>query len=279
MLSRPPVLFAGLTLVNLFLWLAPALALESPWTDTGKANLRLLAAAPSVAGAPLRAGIEIRLAPGWHTYWRYPGDAGVPPRFDWSGSGNLATVEVRWPAPERIQVEGGLQSIGYHDDVILPLRVRAKDPAQPVSLRLKLDIGVCEKICIPAEARLALDIPARPSGSSAALDAADARVPAAAALGKSKNFGVLSVRLERGKNPRALIEVAAPDGKPLDLFAEGPTDDWALPLPNRISSGNGRARFAVSIEGAPAGGSPTPSKLRLTLVAGNEAIEVTAPLD
>ena len=279
MLSTPPVLFAGLTLANLFLLPAPALALESPWTDTGKANVRLLAGGPSAAGAALRAGIEIRLAPGWHTYWRYPGDAGVPPRFDWSGSGNLAAVEARWPAPERIPVEGGLQSIGYHGDVILPLRVRAKDPARPVSLRLKLDIGVCEKICIPAEAILALDIPASLSGNIAALDAADARVPTAAALGKNKNFGVLAVKLERGNNPRALIEVAVPHGKPFDLFAEGPTDDWALPLPNRIAMGDGRARFAISIEGAPAGGSRTPSKLRLTLVAGSDAIEVTAPLD
>jgi DsbC/DsbD-like thiol-disulfide interchange protein len=256
-----------------------AIALESPWIDTGKATVRLLAAGPAAAGAPLRAGIEIRLARGWHTYWRYPGDAGVPPRFDWSGSENLAALEVRWPAPERIPVEGGLESIGYHDNVILPLSIRAKDPSLPVSLRLKLDIGVCEKICIPAVAMFALDIPAGLSGNEPALDAAEARVPAAARVGTNKSFGVLATRLERGKEPRALIEVAVPVGKPFDLFAEGPSDEWALPLPKRIEASNGRARFAIPIDGAPAGGGPTPSKLRLTLVAGSEAVEVVAPLD
>jgi DsbC/DsbD-like thiol-disulfide interchange protein len=278
MLSSLRDLFTGLMLAALLLSSKAAVALESPWVATGKADVRLLAAGPAAAGAPQRAGVEIRLAPGWHTYWRYPGDAGVPPRFDWSGSENLAAVEIFWPAPERISAEGGLESIGYHGTVVLPLKVRAKNSALPVSLRLKLDIGVCEKICIPAEAQVTLAIPASLTGKVPALDAAERRVPVAVPLGRSGQLGVLSVKLERGKEPRALVEVAVPDGKPFDLFAEGPSEEWALPLPKRIAAGGGRARFAVPIDGAPAGGGPIPAKLRLTLVAG-EAIEVVAPLD
>jgi DsbC/DsbD-like thiol-disulfide interchange protein len=256
-----------------------AFSLESPWASTSNAEVRLLAGGAPSSGAPIRAGLQIRLARGWHTYWRYPGDAGVPPRIDWSASTNVADVQVRWPAPERIPLEGGLGSIGYHGDIILPLQVRPKDSARPVSLRVKLDFGVCEKICIPAEAKAALDIPAGFAVKNALLEAADARVPAAATVGKAKTFGIVSVKLERTAVPRALIEVVVPPGKTFDLFAEGPTDDWALPLPARIAAENGRARFALPIEGAPSGAKPIPSKLRLTLVAGDEAIEVSARLD
>ena len=61
---------------------------------------------------PLRAGIELRLAPGWKTYWRYPGDSGIPPRFDFAKSRNVKSVTVRWPAPQRLTDESGT-SIGY----------------------------------------------------------------------------------------------------------------------------------------------------------------------
>jgi DsbC/DsbD-like thiol-disulfide interchange protein len=279
MLSRLCNMLATLAASFVIFGTTAAFSLESPWASTSNAEVRLLAAGPASSGAPIRAGLQIRLASGWHTYWRYPGDAGVPPRLDWSASTNVADVQVRWPAPERIALEGGLGSIGYHGDIILPLNVRAKDPARAVSLRVKLDFGVCEKICIPAEAKAALDIPAGFAAKNPLLDTADARVPAAAKLGKMKGLGIVSVKLDRTGAPRALIEVSVPPGKTFDLFAEGPSDDWALPLPTRIQAGTGQARFSLPIEGAPAGAKPIPSKLRLTLVAGDEAIEVTTPLD
>jgi hypothetical protein len=113
-----------------------------------------------------------------------------------------------------------------------------------------------------------------------ALADADTRVPPTAPLGENNGLGVLSAELERGEAPRALVEVAVPAGKPFDLFAEGPTAGWALPLPKRIASGDGRARFAVAIDGAPSDAAgPLPSSLRLTLVAGDDSVEVLAPLD
>ena len=258
-----------------------ASALESSWVDAANAKVRLLAGgtAGKDSAAPVRAGVEIRLARGWHTYWRYAGDAGIPPHFDWTGSDNLQKAEILWPAPARIPVEDGIESIGYKDGVVFPLRLHAKDASRPIALRLKLDFGVCEKICIPASAKLALDISPSSGKSLPTLDAADARVPAKAQLGAAGELSVLKGKLVRGQTPRVLVEVAVPPGKPFDLFAEGPDDAWALPLPKYIDAEGGRARFAIPIDGAPAGGSPMPSKLRLTLVAGSEAIEVTVPLD
>src|SRR5262249_59011814 len=98
---------------------------------------RLIAGARA-AGVVLRAGIEIRLKAGWHTYWRYPGDAGVPPQFDFKQSQNVKQVVVLWPAPQRLSEDGGT-SIGYINNLILPLRIAPVDRGKPVALRLKLN--------------------------------------------------------------------------------------------------------------------------------------------
>lgn len=119
------------------------------------------------------AGLEIRLAPGWKTYWRRPGEAGIPPSFNWSGSQNVAAVRIHWPVPSVIR-QSGMRSVVYKDGVVLPIEVTPRDPTAPASLRLGLDMGVCKDICVPFEAEARTDLsplPARP----------DARIRAALA--------------------------------------------------------------------------------------------------
>jgi DsbC/DsbD-like thiol-disulfide interchange protein len=274
-MNRPALFFFAALVAST--WLSPARALESPWVTGTQADARLLA--DHGANAPVRAGVQIKLKAGWKTYWRYPGDAGVPPRFDWSGSENLAAVDVKWPAPERFVDESGSKSIGYHGDIIFPLIVHPTDPARPVRLKLKLDFAVCEKLCVPADAELLLEIPSGESAPLGLLDQAERRVPRRTSLGENAGgLAITSVKLERGTESRVLIEGSAP-GDSFDLFAEGPDDRWALPLPEKIESKDGKLRFQLAIDGAPPGGPPIPPKLVLTLVAGNRAIEVEAPLD
>ena len=71
------------------------------------------------------AGIRLKLENGWHTYWRAPGDAGIPPTFDMAGSRNFKAAQVIWPRPE-VYEQNGLRSIVYHDQVILPLQIMPK---------------------------------------------------------------------------------------------------------------------------------------------------------
>jgi len=135
----------------------------SPWDGDTRSAVRLIAgSSPAPEQAAIRAGIAIRLKNGWHTYWRYPGDAGVPPRFDFAGSQNAKSVEVRWPAPQRIS-EQGLVAIGYTGDLILPLAIVPQNRAKPVKLRLKLDYAVCETLCVPAEGQVELVLMGGPS--------------------------------------------------------------------------------------------------------------------
>ncbi|MDB6177229.1 protein-disulfide reductase DsbD family protein [Paracoccus sp. Z330] len=95
------------------------------------------------------AAIELVLEPGWKTYWRQPGDTGLPPSFDWSDSNNLAQVTVHWPAPEAIR-SGDEMTLGYHDRLVLPLRISPQHPSRDIDLRVAMDFGVCENICVPA---------------------------------------------------------------------------------------------------------------------------------
>jgi DsbC/DsbD-like thiol-disulfide interchange protein len=262
---------------------SPATAADdaSRWDGDARSAVRLIAgSAPAGKTAPLRAGIEIRLKPGWHTYWRYPGDAGVPPRFDFGGSQNVKAVEVLWPAPQRI-AEESLVAIGYTGDVTLPLAVLPQNAAKPVVLRLKLDYAVCEKLCVPAEGKSELVLAGGPSSHDTALAAATARVPQKAALGQGPTVAIKSVRREDGAaRPRIVVDVAAPSGTSVALFAEGPAPDWALPVPSRIEGAPaGLQRFAFELDGAPPGAKYEGAAVTFTAVAGDAAIEVATHLD
>lgn len=99
------------------------------------------------------AGLQVDLLPDWKTYWRAPGSGGIAPVFDWTGSQNLAKVTPIWPRPVVFHLDD-VVSIGYHDGLVLPLRVTAVDPSQPVILQGQVTIGICKDICIPAALHL-----------------------------------------------------------------------------------------------------------------------------
>jgi DsbC/DsbD-like thiol-disulfide interchange protein len=256
---------------------APADAADaSAWDGTQRSAVRLIAGSRNADSAAIRGGIELRLAPGWKTYWRYPGDSGIPPRFDFSKSRNVKSVAVRWPAPQRLADESGT-SIGYKHDLIFPLDVVPEDRGRPVMLSLTIDYGVCEKICVPVDAKAELTISGKPTAQDARIAAADARVPKPAALGQD---GALSVRAVKREGSRIVVDVAYPAGESVDLFAEGPTGEWALPVPSPVSGApDGAQRFTFELDGLPRDTRPDGATLRLTAVAGERAIEVPYRLD
>jgi DsbC/DsbD-like thiol-disulfide interchange protein len=264
----------------LALLVQPALAEDaSAWTKDMHSAVRLIAAsAARDRGHPvLRAGIEIRLDPGWKTYWRYPGDSGVPPRFSFTRSDNVQAITVEWPAPHRF-ADGGGQSIGYTDHVIFPLAIVPKDASRPVTLRVDVDYAVCEKLCIPAEAKAELVATGTQTAHEAVLAAAEARVPQRRRLGETSAFSVRAVRRE--SPVRIVVDVAAREGAKVDLFAEGPSPDWALPLPEPVADAPaGQKRFAFMLDGLPPGATAEGAALTLTAVADDAAIEVGWRLD
>src|SRR6266403_933707 len=262
--------------------LASSLALEaraqdaSPWQRDGHSAVRLLAGSRS--GAVLLGGIAFQLQPGWKTYWRTPGDSGVPPRFDFSKSENIEAVTVMWPAPLKFDDGAGGVSLGYHDQTVLPLRIVPKNVDKPVTLRAEINYAVCEKICIPVEANAELAFNSVASTEDSALFAALDTVPKPANVGDPTPLTIRDVKRE-GKSS-VLVDVVTPDARNINLFVEGPTPDWGLPVPKLVErSPPGVKRFAFELDGVPPGVNPEGAALKFTLVGGDRAYEFNINLD
>jgi len=248
----------------------------SPWQRGAHSAVRLLAGSRS--GAVLLGGIAVQLDPGWKTYWRTSGDSGVPPRFDFSKSDNVEAVTVLWPAPTKFDDGAGGTSLGYHDQVVLPLRIVAKNTDKPATLRADISYAVCEKICIPIEANAELAFASVASTEDSVLFAALDTVPKPASVGDPNPLTIRDVKRE-GKST-VLVDVVAPDAKAVNLFVEGPTPDWGLPVPKLLEHGPpGVKRFAFELDGVPPGIDPEGAALKLTLVSGERSYEFNINLD
>jgi DsbC/DsbD-like thiol-disulfide interchange protein len=256
---------------------APARADDaSPWSEDIRSAIRLIAGSNQSA-APLRAGIEIKLQPGWKTYWRYPGDSGVPPRFDFSGSDNLKSAKVLYPAPHLFADESG-NSLGYKDSVTFPVQVTPKLAGKPVTLALKLDYAVCEKLCVPAQGSASLTLAAGGSAQDALLRDAEARVPQKVSAAQA---GLTVRRVNNAAKPLVMVDLKTPASTPVDIFVEGPMPEWALPIPKPAPGApDGHRQFGFELDGLPPGVDPKGQfDLTFTVVEGGRAIEVATHLD
>jgi DsbC/DsbD-like thiol-disulfide interchange protein len=258
---------------------APARAADaSPWVEDNYSGIRLIAGANKSGAESLSAGIEIKMQAGWHTYWRYPGDSGVPPRFSFAGSDNLASATVLFPAPHAFTDEAGT-TIGYKGNVILPVSVVPRQKDKPVTLRAKIDYAVCEKLCVPAEARLELTLDPTSGADNAALAAAEARVPRPVSAAAA---GLTARRANDDKRkPLVFVDLAADAGQQVALFVEGPTAEWALPIPKPAQGAPpGHQHFGFELDGLPPGVDPKGAfELTFTIVKGDRATEVKTHLD
>jgi len=177
---RGALLGAALALAAFVSTPAPASAQQIISTGQSFVSGRLLPGTRQEDGSRL-AGLRLTMEPGWKTYWRSPGEAGIPPRFDWSASTNIDRVEVLWPRP-RLFMSFGLRTVGYRDQVVFPLRVTPSDPSRPVHLALTADLGVCKEMCVFERFDLSETIAAdmRPIGA-AQIARATATIPRPAA--------------------------------------------------------------------------------------------------
>jgi DsbC/DsbD-like thiol-disulfide interchange protein len=184
------------------------------------------------------AALHLTLARGWKTYWRSPGDAGIPPAFDWSGSRNLKSVRLHWPRPELFDLNG-MTTVGYHDELVLPVEVTPADAARPVELRAEMAIGVCKDVCVPVSLRLAgtAEDPSQGADTASAIRTALLHQPEAA-----KAAGVRGVRCTVDPIKDGLRLTAAIDMPPLgsDEFTVVETANagvWVAEAVSRRSAG------------------------------------------
>lgn len=117
------------------------------------------------------AAIRVDLAPGWKTYWRAPGASGIAPSFNWSGSSNIAQVGYIWPTPEIFDAYGA-RTIGYENQLLLPVLIKPQDRSAPVRASLEMEYGVCEEICLPAHSTAQVQFDPTVKANKAAISSA-----------------------------------------------------------------------------------------------------------
>ncbi len=216
--------------------------------------------------------LHLSLTPGWKTYWRSPGDAGIPPLFNWSGSDNLGQVRIHWPRPA-VFLTNGMTSIGYHDEVVLPFEVFAVDPAQPIRLDLRLDLGVCKEICLPATIVLGSDVKAD-GGDIAIIKAALADRPASAKAAGLAEIVCDIAPIADGLRVTAHLDMPSLGPEETVVFEAGIPGIWVAAAESarqggRLTSvtdmvGQSGAPFALDRSG-----------VVLTIISGGAAVEIT----
>lgn len=245
----------------------------SPWFETEQGRVRLVAAAPQTGTADtVLLGLEFRLAPGWDIYWRAPGDAGLPPHVDWSGSRNLVAAAFGWPAPRRFSAYG-LETIGYQGTVVLPITARLEHQGEGLSLRAALNYLTCKDICIPYDTVLSLDLPVESAVSGGYADLIERYVREVPGDGAASGLLLTASRLVPGQTPVIELSLAARDRLTApDAFIEGPAG-LAFGEPRVSLAGDGKsALLAVAVSGA-AAQDLAGQKLRVTIVDGSLSLD------
>lgn len=219
-------------------------------------------------GGVWQAGILVELEPEWKTYWRMPGDSGIPPQFDWTGSENGAAIEVGFPVPRRFNDAAG-ETIGYHDRVVFPVFVKPEKLDAAVSLRLNMFFAVCKDICIPAKAKAEAALNA--SAANPLLDEWLKRLPRLATAGVPPI--VTAARFETRENKPVLV--VSLDGQAQDIFVESETSAYFEKPQFDNTAGEAWLPIANLKDTAKLRGVP----LKLTLSSGDSGIEQTLTIN
>jgi suppressor for copper-sensitivity B len=275
-ITRPRLLPVFLfLLVGLAASAGTARAAALGWVGDAHAAARLITAVDATGSSgQLDAGLQIRLAPGWHTYWRTPGDAGVPPAIDWQGSENIASAAIAWPAPTRLVVSG-LQNAVYYDQVVLPIALTLAHPGAPARLHAEVDYAACAEVCVPYHANLDLTLPAGlavPGPEAKLIADARAKVPGDFTAGQLRLAGAVAAE---DKGGATLTVRLASFGAPLrapDLFVEGVANAFPAHPDVTLADGGRTATLRVPILGMTAA-KLAGTTLHVTVVDGARSAE------
>ncbi len=243
----------------------PALAGALP---PGVVSARLLPGWELPNGSRMTA-LDLELQPGWKTYWRNPGDGGIPADFDWEGSENLEAVQIHWPMPEVID-SGGLRSLGYHERLVLPLEITPHDADAPIAVNLRMDLGLCETICVPGH----LVLSAPPIGQEP-----DPLIEAALAAAPLPEGAIGECRVDEirdGLRLSAQVPVASEqEASAAALEFDGGGDSGGIWVSEPVVQVEG-GRLTASADFIDESGKPFAldmSRVRLTLIGTSEAWE------
>ncbi|NLS02645.1 cytochrome C biogenesis protein [Rhizobium sp. P32RR-XVIII] len=178
----------------------------SDWVDNAGGRMRLIALPPDSEGT-MRGALQIEPKPRWITYWREPGNSGIPPQISVAPESGVTLKAIRFPVPKHLS-DGRIDDIAYDAAVSLPLTFSAKDASGPLTLKASAFIGICKDICIPFQGEFSLAIgsanQSRPE-EEAILKSAEASLPEK----PSSQFKVTSYKVSEDKK-QLWLQIALP---------------------------------------------------------------------
>ena len=243
---RPaPAIFAALLLIGLR---SAALAQKYEGRELVQASL-VADSSAIVPGKPFTVGLLLRMVPNWHTYWKFPGDAGIPTEMKWNLPPGWKVGEIQWPIPLILKEPGDIQIYGYHDEVLLLQEITPPASLTESTVKLSADANwlVCEKICIPGSAKLQIELPvaAQNAPANEELFAHYRR-----ALPQNWPGGkVASASWKRsGAELQLSVESAALANYPVAQFFPLPDGNVVVGHPKTERGAGGRINFRVPIE-------------------------------
>jgi DsbC/DsbD-like thiol-disulfide interchange protein len=249
------------------LWLATPVLAQSL---DGVVKLDILDGGRTANGTYLGA-LRLTLKDGWKTYWRAPGDAGIPPQFDWSGSRNVGNVSITWPAPE-IFDQNGLQSIGYKDQLVLPIEITPRNPAKTVRLRGEMDLGVCKDVCIPERLDFDHTLDAD-AGRNPAIAAALAQRPYSAREGRVSKASCRLTPTTDGMQIEARLTMPSAGGREVAVIEPGNPALWTS-QPDTIRQGDTLIARSEIINASGAPFALDRSEIRITVLGAKHAVDI-----
>lgn len=261
-IAAAAALSAGLLMTS------PVYAASSEWVETEGGRIRLSALSPAEDGS-IRAVLDVDLLPGWKTYWRDPGEAGVPPSIETEGSDNISSATIHFPAPERIKDAYSIWA-GYDYPVLFPITLKQDDPGAASVLEAKIFLGICETICIPFQTSFTLEIdPEKPA------NAFEKRLVTRAfnSLPEQSGDGFEVVGKTVGEDGTLSLSIATPDqDENGELFVTGPPG-WRFDTPQIASHDGNIVTYHVSVNRTPDGETLDGQPIGITVKASGRAME------
>lgn len=252
-----------------------ALVLAAPGfaqsADMPQAHVELLPGWRTAEGHHM-AALHVVLEPGWKTYWRAPGEAGIPPGFDWSEARNVAAVDLHWPVPE-VVTSNGMTTLGYHSELVLPVEVTPTDPNADISLAGRIEMGICQNICIPIAVKVSATLSQDMTTLDPRIEAALSMLPENAEEGGLLSTGCEVEPISDGVRVTAKLDLPAVGAGEVMVFEPADHTIWVSQA-EETRQGN---LLVASADLVPPTAQPfdfDTETLRLTVIADGRAVDI-----
>lgn len=215
--------------------------------------------------------VRLTLSDGWKTYWRAPGDAGIPPRFDWGGSRNVGEVSFTWPTPEVLE-QNGLRTLGYEDQLILPVEITPAKPGKPVRLKGSMELGICKDVCVPGNLAINHTVNEQ-AGRNPAIAAALAQRPYSRREAGVRSATCILSPTSDGMQIEAQIAMPSAGGQEVAVIEPGNPVIWAS-APETRRQGNTLIATSELISNSGGPIALDRSEIRITVLGSKHAVDI-----